>query len=299
MDRKRKLKEEDPTDENSTKSISIPASLSNLLSYTLKYFPNLQSELVMANLTNYTTLSFAYHALRSSLFLSLSLLLIAYLFLPRINPVFFLFLFPLFLLFSFFYFMNFPRVKANVRARLIESELVFAGRHILISLRAGVPLYDAISAASSGYGEASKEFNRIIEKTALGMPVNAAMHEVAATNPSQMFRRVVLQLSNALSSGSDVANSLDSVLEQISREQLVSLKAYGQKLYPLVMFFMVFGIVFPSLGVALGSILLSFIGFWANANGSLLLLVIFVIISLFQFLFVSAIEASRPRVGVG
>ncbi len=271
------------------------------LSFSLKYFPRLQSDLAMAGMDEHTPLTFAYFAFTSAVFLSIALLVIIYLFAsagPGILALLALSA-PFLLILSFLYFMQYPRIKSQIRARLIDSELLFAGRHILIALRAGIPLYDAMSAAATGYGEASREFNRIIEKITLGTPASVAMHESANANPSQMFRRVVLQLSNSMASGSDVANSLESVLEQISREQVVMLKEYGQKLNPLVMFFMIFGIVFPSLGVALGAILVSFVGAGAQGAGGYILFGLFILIGLLQFIFLSAVDSSRPRLDVG
>jgi hypothetical protein len=121
------------------------------------------------------------------------------------------------------------------------------------------------------------------------------MHEVANANPSSTFRRVILQLTNSLSSGSNVADSLEAVLEQISREQVISLREYGQKLNPTVMFFMIFGVVFPSLGVALAVIFISFIGGGSSIGGFALLAGAFILIFLLQFLFLTIAESSRPK----
>jgi flagellar protein FlaJ len=201
---------------------------------------------------------------------------------------------PVFFFLSFYTMLYEPRVRMQRRGRKIDQELVFAGRHLLIELRSGVVLFDAMLGVSQDYGEVSREFNKIVEKITLGVPASVAMHDVADNCPSAYYRRVILQMANSLSSGSDVAQSLEVVLNQISQEQIIQLKAYGQKLNPLVMFYMLFGVIIPSLGVAFLIILLSFIGSGLAAYGVGLLAGILVLVAIIQFMFLSIVENSRP-----
>ncbi|HQT44622.1 MAG TPA: type II secretion system F family protein, partial [Candidatus Micrarchaeota archaeon] len=225
------------------------------------YFPNLKKDIKQADM-DVTPPEFIKKSLVSALMLSLTIILLLAVFF-KFYGISFLWLIPaapLLYIIMFFYAMMLPRVKAIQRARKIDQELVFAGRHLLIEIKAGIPLFDSMVGVSREYGEVSKEFNKIVEKTTLGVPASLAMREVADSNPSAYFNRVILQIVNSLSSGSDLGTSLESVLDQISKEQVVQLKEYGQKLNPLVMFFMIFGIIMPSLGVAFLIILLSFVG---------------------------------------
>ncbi len=201
---------------------------------------------------------------------------------------------PVYFSLAFFMRLYQPRVKMLKRGRQIDQELVFAGRHLLIEMRSGVVLFDAMLGVSQEYGEVSKEFNKIVEKITLGVPANVAMHDVADHCPSAYFRRLILQIANSLTSGSDVAESLEVVLDQISQEQIIQLKAYGQKLNPLVMFYMLFGVIVPSLGVAFLIILLSFIGSGLAGYGVGILAGILVLVAIIQFLFLSIVENSRP-----
>jgi flagellar protein FlaJ len=195
---------------------------------------------------------------------------------------------------AFMFAMMQPIVAIAKRGRDIDAELLYAGRHILIELRSGVTLFDALLGVSQGYGAASGEFNKIIEKITLGVPASVAMHDVVANCPSQYFNRVVLQISNSLMSGSDVGDSLEVALEQIGKEQVIALKSYGQKLNPIVMFFMLFGVIIPSLGVAFLVILLSFLGSSLTALGANVLIGVLVLLAIVQFMFLSMVESSRP-----
>jgi len=201
-------------------------------------------------------------------------------------------LFPLFFIFAFMLRMQYPNAKAQKRAREVERELVFAGRQMLIELKAGVPLFDAMLSISRDYGEISNEFAKIVDRVNAGVPTDVAMHDVADDNPSMSFKRVILQLINSIRSGSDVAKALDAVLDQISREQITDLKAYGQKLNPLGMFYMVFGIILPSLGIALAIIIFSFLSI--NIDVTILYAFLFVI-TILQYIFVTVIESQKPQ----
>jgi flagellar protein FlaJ len=283
----------------STTPLAAATGLQNLFAGIATSLPELKRDLAIAEMP-FTPAQFVQIAFTQALMISIALTLVTLMAVQTLNfdlPLMvasvilsFLLLFLIAMQFTLYA----PRVRIRARGRAIDQELVFAGRHLLIELRSGVALFDAMLGVSRDYGEVSKEFNRIVEKITLGVPVAVAMHEVADHAPSAYFRRVVLQMANAMASGSDVADSLDVVLGQISQEQIIQLKAYGQKLNPLVMFYMLFGVIIPSLGVAFLIILLSFIGSGLSAYGVSLLAGILGLVTIIQFLFLSIVENSRP-----
>lgn len=259
-------------------------------------FPSLKKQLIHAEM-HYTPAGFIQFAMTSAFYISAVLLFLFWAVFRSYDWVFLalLALAPVAYFLSFLYCMQFPQVKARQRAKKIEQELVFAGRHMLIELQAGVPLFDAMVGVSRDYGPVSQEFNKIVEKVVLGVPLGAALHEVAENNPSQYFSRLLIQLSNSLASGSDVAVTLEASLDQISKEQVLELKAYGQKLNPIVMFFMIFGIIMPSLGVAFLIMMTSFLGGSSIAFTPTALFGILLCIGIVQFLFLSMVESTRPK----
>lgn len=195
----------------------------------------------------------------------------------------------------FYYLMLYPEAARLRRQKEMDYEIVFAGRHIVIALKSGMPLFDTFVGTSTGYGAVSKEFARIVDKVILGVPTNQAIREVVQYNPSKYFTRMLMQIANALSSGADVGDSLESVLDQISKEQMISLKEYSQKLTPIVMFYMVFGIIVPSLGIVLATVVFSAISGGSFGFSSGILVIAFILIALVQFLFLGFIESSRPK----
>lgn len=261
-----------------------------------EYFPNLEKNLKMAKMDTDTG-KFVTKVLMTSLIYTVIIIIAIFAILYTFNFEL-LYIIPggvLLFIFMFFFWMSLPSVKMLQRARKIDQDIVFAGRHIVIALKSGIPFFDAMVGVTEGYGAVSEEFNKIIEDISLGKPETTALREAGSNCPSKYFNRVILQMVNAMISGTDIAVALDSALDQIAKEQVISLKAYGQKLNPLSMFFMLFGIIFPSLGVVFLIVILSFAGGEALSIAPILLPLIFLLIVAIQFSFVSIMESSRPR----
>lgn len=272
--------------------------LRSISEFILPYFPALRKKMVLADMKQPPE-KFMDRVLISSVFAAIALSILAFIFLDMAGiamaSAFTVVLFLLFLIFGFFYFMMYPSVMVLKRRKAIDYELVFAVRHLLIGLRSGMPLFDAMVGVSRGYGEVSKEFNHIVEKVTLGTPIAQAIREIVQKNPSPAFRRIMIQLANSVGSGADVAESLEIVLDQVFKEQIIDMKAYGQKLNPLIMFYMIFGIIFPSLGMAFAIILFSFIGSGRFELNAPVLLLFLIMVGVIQFMFLSMVETSRPR----
>lgn len=275
-------------------SRSFTVSLSEVL---LVYFPDIKKKLSLASLT-ITPQDFMIRVIKSTFLLSVSLLFLSVLFFLK-NSMDMIYIIPLLFVYPvimFFYFMLYPDVMVLKRQSEIDYEILFAGRHLVIGLKSGMSLFDALVGVSKGnYGQVSKEFARIVESVGLGIPLSQAVREAAHINPSKYFVRLLVQMSNSISSGADVGDSLDAVLDQISKEQIIQLREYGQKLTPIVMFFMVFGIILPSLGVVLSIVLFSVISGGKLGITSSILLLVFGFIAVVQFLFLGVIESSRPK----
>ncbi len=270
------------------------------------YFPEIKNKLILAG-NNSTPSEFIEKVLKTTIFLSIAgVIFISLLLSIFLNEPDFVRLLPLILpfviilpIFFFWYLMLYLDVAIIRKRKNMDYEIVFLVRHMIIALRSGMPLFDVLVGVSVGYGDLSREFNKIVEKTTLGVSLSQAIRESANNTPSKNYSRVIMQISNALSSGADVADSLEVILEQISKEQVIALKTYGNKLTPFVMFFMIFGIILPSLGVAFAVILLSLIsGNSLTGQGAFLLSFVLLFILLVQYLFLAMVEGSRPYYAV-
>ncbi len=200
---------------------------------------------------------------------------------------------PVIFIILFSYMMKVPDVRISGKERSITKEIVFAGRHLVIELESGIPLYNAMINVSKNYEVIGSYFREIIEKVNLGMSMEDALTEAVEFIPSNDFRRLLWQVLNSIRTGSDVSKSLTAVLEQITREQTIEVNRYSKKLNPFAMFYMIIAVILPSLGITMLVVLSSFLDFKLS-------LTVFMVIAFFlgfvQFLFLSLIKFSRPAI---
>lgn len=194
--------------------------------------------------------------------------------------------------FAFTSLLRYPLRTEEIAAKNIERDILFAARDIIISLRSGMPLYNAIVSVSTGYGDASREFAKITERSQLGMSLEDAIDQTISESKSQSFRRVMLQASASIKAGADIVASLQSVVDQLSQERMILLRRYGQRLNAIAMFYMLFGVILPSMGIAIATILTTFISVF-TVNDALLEAAIVGILFL-QVIFLQMIRGSRP-----
>lgn len=199
---------------------------------------------------------------------------------------------PIFLM-MFYTALYLPSVKAKRRARLVEQELPYALRHLLIEIKSGVPLYNAIVAASDGYGECSEEFKQIVMEINAGKAQIQAIEDSIFRNPSLSYRRGFWQLLNAMKTGTNIESSLDNTVQNMLKDQLLSIKKYGQELNPWTLMYMMFAVILPSLGITFLMILSTFTG--TGISGTILA-VAAVGLAIFQLFFMNVIKTKRPMV---
>ena len=213
----------------------------------------------------------------------------------KIGIAFIIPIFPISFFALFSYLLRFPDIKKLRRGKNIEREAVFVGRHLLIELASGISLYDALKGVAKNFKTSGKVFRQIVDNVRMGTSIEEALEEGIELCPSKNLRKILWQVNNSLQTGTDVTKSLSSVVDQISKEQMIEIKRYGRKLNPLAMFYMVLAVVIPSLGITLLIILSTLIKFPISLQ---LLLVAAALVGVVQFAFISIIKSSRPSVGM-
>jgi len=188
-----------------------------------------------------------------------------------------------------------PKSKIRGKINDVDREVVYAGRFLLIELSAGVPLYDSMLNVSRNFKYIGKNFKDIIDRIEVGKPMDVALAEVMEITPSDNFRKLSWQIMSAMQTGGDISVAISQIVEQISREQMINLKQYNKKLNPLVMFYLMIAVIVPSLGIAMLSLLSTFLGFTLSF-GSLMGIAVFV--GVIQLLFLTMVKASRPGISL-
>ena len=202
-------------------------------------------------------------------------------------------LFPVGAVLFFFYLIKMPDVKIRKIAKEVNKEIVFATRFIIIEVESGVPIYDAFINVSRIYPAIGKYFSSIIDKVNMGTSMEDAINEATEIVPSNDLRKILWQILNSIKTGADVTESLNSVLEQIIKNQKIAVEEYGRKLNPLAMFYMIVAVIVPSLGTTMLIIFSSFIGFKLKLA---VLLSLTGFLAFIQFMFYAMIKSSRPAV---
>ena len=193
--------------------------------------------------------------------------------------------------FVFTYILRYPTLVSSKRTKKLERDLLTALQHILIEIRSGVPLFNALIGISNGYGEVSEEMKKVVKEINAGTSEINALEKASQRNPSLYFRRSMWQMTNAIKAGSDVAGALNSIVEGLTREQVNAIRRYGQELNPYSMVYMLVAVIMPTLGITFLIILSSFAGIQIPG---LIFPLILVGLALFQFFFMGIIKTKRP-----
>ncbi len=269
--------------------------------FLVPYFPNLSRQLKVAHIHStpekFIERSVVQTLKFGSLLYLLYVMLITKQFSDNITTMLILLFIGLVLILGlgFLFAMQQPIIKAKRRANDIEREVLFAGRFLLIKLHSGVPLINALVEAADSYGVASKYMSEIVKDIELGTSLEDAIEKAMTYTPSDSFRKILFQIHNALRLGVDVTRSLEAALEEITQEQLVSIERYGKKLGSVTLFYMLAGIVFPSLGMTITTVLISFTSFQPNM---LLFGIIVFFLGVLNFMFVTVFKSIRPTVNI-
>lgn len=193
--------------------------------------------------------------------------------------------------FIFFYLIQYPKLVAARRMRVLESDLLNALQHMLIEIKSGVPLFNSMVSISTDYGEISEEFKKVVKEINAGKSEIGALEESSRRNPSLYFRRTIWQLTNSIKAGSDIGNALEAIVYNLTQEQIIAIRKYGQELSPYTLIYMLVAIIMPTLGITFLIILSSFAGI---VIPKLIFPLIIIVLAIFQYFFMGIIKTKRP-----
>ena len=197
--------------------------------------------------------------------------------------------------FAFWFGMKQPVIKAYSRARDIDREVVFAGRYLLVKLNSGKPLINALFDAANSYGVATKYFKEIVRDIELGTPLEEAIERAMKYTPSDSFKKILMQIHNALRLGMNVTRGLEAVLDEIQNKQLIEIEEYGKKLGTVTLFYLLVAVVVPSLGMTILTVLLAFTGIQMDFIRYAAVIFFLVVVN---FLFITVFRSIRPGVNI-
>jgi len=201
------------------------------------------------------------------------------------------------LAFSFFLFFSqtvYPYIYVTKRQKNIERNLIPALGDILVQLNSGIPLFSIlVNISSSDYGELSREFKKAVRRIGSGEPEAAVLDDLGRKNPSPFFRRTLWQISSGMKSGADMTIVIEDSISALNEEQLIQIQNYGNKLNPLIVFYMLIAIILPALSITFLTIISSMINMEKN-TAVLVFMALYVFVVLIQIMFLGIIKSRRP-----
>jgi flagellar protein FlaJ len=202
-------------------------------------------------------------------------------------------------LFSILIFMllaRYPMILAKKKAELLEKNLVFALKDILLQINAGISLYNAlINISKANYGLISLEFEKVTKQVNTGKPMENALEELAIRSESEYLRKTVWQVVNALRAGASLKGALNSIITNLTAEQKTKIRDFAKELNLWSLIYMLFAVAVPSIGATMMVILSSFAGMGITKE----FFITFIIICVFvQIIIIGLIKARRPLVHI-
>lgn len=195
---------------------------------------------------------------------------------------------------QFFNQINYPKVYILNKQRDVEKNLISVLQDMIVQLNSGVPIFRIISNVSeSDYGEVSSEFKKIVKEINSGVSQIDAIEKHAKLNTSEYFKRVLWQISNGMRAGSDMNIVIQEGIKNLSDEQAIQIQTYGNRLNPLIMFYMLIAVIMPALGITFLIIISSMLGFPERII-QIIFVIIFVIVVFMQIMFLGLVKSRRP-----
>jgi len=122
-----------------------------------------------------------------------------------------------------------------------------------------------------------------------------ALSDESENSPSPKFRKILFQISNALSIGIDVTEFLEATLNDIADEQLIEINRYGKKLNSVTLFYMLLAVVVPSLGLTIFTVVATLAGIEVNMTFFMVILLFLIIL---QSIFLVVYKSIRPNINI-
>jgi flagellar protein FlaJ len=150
------------------------------------------------------------------------------------------------LVFHLFY----PKLAAYQLASMVDQELLFAMRTMLIQLSSGISLFESMkSIAKSNYGQVSAEFSLVVRDVNSGISETEALEKLAFRTKSEVLKKTVWQIITTIRSGGSIVNALSSQVDVLVAQQIDAIKSYSAELNLWTLVYLIIAAAMPSLGI--------------------------------------------------
>ncbi|WP_069592401.1 type II secretion system F family protein [Methanosphaera sp. WGK6] len=198
----------------------------------------------------------------------------------------------LFIILIFLYKQQLPKIKENKKRELIIKELPFALRQLSIELKAGIGLFDSMrNLSNSNYGELSNEFKITLNEIQYGTNYIESFNNLSKRTNIEILDKVIYQIIRTLNNGGNLANTLNIIARENSRNMKIKYEEYSKKLNSIMLLYMFIAVLIPVIIFIIIIAATTTIGAIINPELLLILyLVFFPIIISFMIIFIKKME---------
>jgi hypothetical protein len=210
-----------------------------------------------------------------------------------------LWLIPVFIVFfmlMLYVILSVPKSRIKMRRAAVESDLLYSARFFLLKLESGTPLLNALIDVSRLSTKSSKFFEEIVSDVYLGTPIEKAIDNAIDFSVSPALTKILEEIKNSLKTGTDIDKELKVTLDDITKLHVIQIQAYGKKLSPLSMFYMIMGTILPSIGAAMLVIASAFLPGVINTIDMKILSFLIFIVAVIQGFFILLFKSLKPEV---
>jgi len=200
----------------------------------------------------------------------------------------------IFFVLFFFLHLIYPGIIAKQIAFGIDQNLIFALKSMLIQVKSGIPLFNAIeNVAKTNYGVVSDEFKIVVKEIMAGTPEANAIEKMALRTKSEYLRKAGWQIVNSIKSGASVVGALETTIETLTTNQLRAIKNYSAELNLWILLYLLLAAAIPTLGITF-MVILSSMGGSDISELHIMLTIIFAFV--IQVVLIGFVKNRKPKV---
>ncbi|MFW5704885.1 MAG: type II secretion system F family protein [Nanoarchaeota archaeon] len=195
----------------------------------------------------------------------------------------------------FRFWFGYVDVLVKKAGRELDGDLLFVSEYFLVSMESGLPLGNAIQRISRLNRPGGYFFKRVYMDFKTGKDLEESIGDAAEYAPSESTKILLKRLKDSLNIGIDLKSVLENFIEESSEKKILEIRSFGKKLNPIVMMYLLMGIVVPSLGITffiLGAAILEI----TPELLKWILVFLFLIMFAFQYLAYSMFKFSKSTI---
>lgn len=270
--------------------------LTNIIRGIVKSHPELKLKLSMA-MSKQTPFQYVYQSFSMTILSTGACGMLIYLFTKSNKYALLIGFFVLLLLIPFFFkfWMSYVDVQIRRKARELEGDLLFVSEYFLVSLESGMPLGNAIRNISRLDRPSGRFFKKVYTDFKTGKDLENALDDAIGYSSSLNLKILLKRLKDSLSIGVDLKKVLENFIEESSERKIIEIRSYAKKLNPIIMMYLILGIVVPSLGVTffiLAAALLQITPEFLR----LILIALFLVMFVIQYISYSSFKFSKSTI---